>query len=208
MIGLSFFFVGLVSSFQVEEWNIDKLEIHDWEISFPSPFPTPFEQHPRNTEAPTFSAQPTLNPTDAPSLYPTLNPSLHPSLYPSPNPSSAPSLAFPTVDPTISPSAPPTLCPSFKPSPYPTLFPSLPGHIGSQSPTPDPTSPQQSLELEYVVEPNNFFTILDRYILFGMIVTLGDMMVIAATIWSAIVFLFVAFFQRFEFCFLCDSPQA
>lgn len=190
-------FVGLVAGLQVEEWNIDNLEIQDWEVSFPSPFPTPFKDHPRNTEAPTFSAQPTLNPTDAPSLYPTLNPSLQPSSFPSSNPSFAPSIGSPTVDPTLSPTSPPSLCPSFKPSPYPTLFPSLPGHIGSPSPTPYPTSPQQSLELEYVLGMKFLLTNFDRYILFGTIVTLGDMMVIAATIWSAIVFMLVAFFQRF-----------
>jgi hypothetical protein len=38
-----------------------------------------------------------------------------------------------------------------------------------------------------------------RYILFGAVVTLGDMMIIAATIWSAILLMTVAFFQRFSF---------
>jgi hypothetical protein len=37
---------------------------------------------------------------------------------------------------------------------------------------------------------------LCRYILFGAVVTLGDMMIIAATIWSAILLMTVAFFQR------------
>lgn len=175
------------------EWDIHNLDINDWEISFPSPFPTPFDEHPRLSVAPTYSVMPTTQPSGVPSLDPSSCPSAMPSTTPTGIPTSIPTgiptsipssrpTESPTSDPSTFPTFAPSSTPSLKPTPYPTLFPSLPGHVGSESPTPKPTSAQETLQLEYI--------------LFGMVVTLADMMVIAATIWSAVILFIVAFVHR------------
>jgi len=147
------------------------LDLEEWELAeFPSPYPTPWMEHPRNTPPPTVSPKPTTSlPTSAPSHKPSKRPTYRPTPSPSVNPATAP---------TYYPSYSPTTYPTKKPTP----FPSLPNHIGSSHPTPTPTLQPGSLMMDYI--------------LFGASVTLADMMVITATLWGAIFVLGLTYIYR------------